>query len=52
MTKIKIVWLIALLILAGLATYYFYPEGKLPNNDEIDELFKAVKMETRIEIKP
>jgi len=38
MTKIKIVWLIALLILAVLATYYFYPKGKLPNDTQIDSI--------------
>jgi len=38
MTKRKIIWLTIPFILAGLLVYYFYPESKLPNNIQIDNI--------------
>jgi murein L,D-transpeptidase YafK len=37
-TVIKASWLIFLLILSGLAIYYFYPEDKLASKTQIDKL--------------
>ena len=38
MTKRKIIRLTIFLTIAGLLTYYFYPENKLPNNIQIDNI--------------
>ena len=38
MTKRKIIWLTIFLSLAGLMTYYFYPENKLSNDIQIDNI--------------
>jgi murein L,D-transpeptidase YafK len=38
MTKKKIIWLTVFLTLAGLMTYYFYPEDKLSNDIQIDSI--------------
>jgi murein L,D-transpeptidase YafK len=38
MTKAKVIWLTVFLTLAGLTLYYFFPENKLPDNVEIDNI--------------
>jgi murein L,D-transpeptidase YafK len=38
MSKRKIIWLAVCLVLAGLMIYYFYPESKLPNAAQIDNI--------------
>jgi len=38
MTKRKIIWLTVFLAMAGMATYYFYPEDKLPDDAQIDNI--------------
>ena len=38
MTKRKIIWLTVFFAIAGLTTYYFYPEDKLPDNAQIDNI--------------
>ncbi|MDR2237863.1 MAG: L,D-transpeptidase family protein [Chryseobacterium sp.] len=38
MTTRKTIWLILFLLFSGVILYYFYPEHKLPDNIQIDQL--------------